>query len=46
MSVITLIPRHPKGEDDHSVDAHAVNSKEARALYKKREAIHPKLAHG
>ncbi len=42
----TLIPRPPKGEDDHSIDARAVNSKTARALYQKREQIYPKLAHG
>jgi cytochrome c oxidase accessory protein FixG len=32
--------------DDLAIDARAVNSKEARALYKKREQIYPKLAHG
>ncbi|MEZ6024037.1 MAG: cytochrome c oxidase accessory protein CcoG [Hyphomonadaceae bacterium] len=32
--------------DEHSIDARAVNSKEARQLYKKREQIYPKLAHG
>ncbi len=42
----TLIPRPPKGEEDHSIDASAVNSKAARELYKKRTQIYPKLAHG
>ncbi len=46
MSNVTLIPRPPKEPSDHRVDAHAVNSKEARALYKKREPIYPKLVHG
>jgi len=42
----TLIP-HPKSESDElTVDARAVNSKTARALYKKREQIYPKLVHG
>ncbi len=31
---------------DLSIDARAVNSREARELYRKREQIHPKLAHG
>jgi len=31
---------------DHAIDARAVNSAQARALYKKREQIYPKLAHG
>ncbi|MBL8538578.1 MAG: cytochrome c oxidase accessory protein CcoG [Hyphomonadaceae bacterium] len=43
MNKVTLIDRR---DDEHGIDAHAVNSKEARALYKKREPIHPKLAHG
>jgi cytochrome c oxidase accessory protein FixG len=43
---VTLLPRERALEDEHGVDAHAVNSKAARALYKKREQIHPKLAHG
>ena len=42
----TLIPRPPKNGDGHDIDARAVNSKTARALYKKREQIYPKLAHG
>jgi hypothetical protein len=46
VSTVTLIPRPPNNGDDHAVDARAVNSKEARALYKKREQIYPKLAHG
>ncbi len=45
MGKITLIDNRV-GVDDHSVDAHAVNSKQARGLYKKREQIYPKLAHG
>lgn len=44
MSKVTLIPRKPEGE--HAIDVRAVNSGEARALYKKREQIYPKLAHG
>lgn len=46
MSKVTLIPRQRAGDDDHNVDVRAVNSKEARQLYKKREPIYPKLAHG
>ena len=42
MGKITLIPR----PGEHTIDARAVNSKTARALYKKREQIYPKLAHG
>jgi cytochrome c oxidase accessory protein FixG len=41
---ITLIDK--RGREDLSIDARAVNSKEARDLYKKREQIYPKLAHG
>lgn len=44
MKKATLIPRPPEGE--HAIDVRAVNSGEARALYKKREQIYPKLAHG
>jgi cytochrome c oxidase accessory protein FixG len=44
MSKTTLIDT--TGRDDLSIDASAVNSKETRALYKKRAQIHPKLAHG
>ena len=33
-------------EGDLAIDARAVNSKQARELYKKREQIYPKLAHG
>ncbi|MGD9981378.1 MAG: cytochrome c oxidase accessory protein CcoG [Hyphomonadaceae bacterium] len=40
----TLIPRRPDPELE--VDARAVNSRATRALYKKREQIYPKLAHG
>jgi cytochrome c oxidase accessory protein FixG len=47
MGATTLIPRPPNGgEDEHQIDARAVNSKLARALYKKREPIYPKLAQG
>ncbi len=46
MGSVTLIPRQPTPSDEHSIDARAVNSKEARALYKKREPIYPKLAQG
>jgi cytochrome c oxidase accessory protein FixG len=42
----TLIPRPASGEDEHAIDARAVNSRDYRALYKKREQIYPKLAHG
>lgn len=42
MSKVTLIDK--RGE--HAIEARAVNSKEYRALYKKREQIYPKLAHG
>lgn len=45
MGNVTLIDKRARDED-HSIDARAVNSKEARALYKKREQIYPKLAHG
>ncbi len=44
MGVTTLIPRRP--DSDLEVDARAVNSRAARALYKKREQIYPKLARG
>lgn len=43
MTLHTLIPRP---DDEHRIDAAAVNSKKARALYKKREQIYPKLVHG
>jgi cytochrome c oxidase accessory protein FixG len=33
-------------ETELDIDARAVNSKQARELYKKREQIYPKLAHG
>jgi cytochrome c oxidase accessory protein FixG len=46
VSSVTLIPRPPKGDEEHSIEARAVNSKAARALYKKREQIYPKLVHG
>ena len=37
---------HPGERTEEFVDARAVNSKEARDLYKKREQIYPKLVHG
>ena len=43
---ITLIDTRPRNGEGLSVDARAVNSKEARQLYKKREQIYPKLVHG
>ena len=43
---VTLIDTSARDEDGLSINARAVNSKEARALYKKREQIYPKLAHG
>lgn len=45
MTKTTLIDKTARA-DDHTIDARAVNSKEARELYKKREQIYPKLAHG
>jgi cytochrome c oxidase accessory protein FixG len=45
MGKITLIDRTARAEA-HDIDARAVNSKEARKLYKKREQIYPKLAQG
>ncbi|MGE0533104.1 MAG: cytochrome c oxidase accessory protein CcoG [Hyphomonadaceae bacterium] len=45
MAKVTLIDGAARAEE-HSIDARAVNSKEARQLYKKRDQIHPKLAHG
>ncbi len=44
MGKVTLIPRPSAAGDD--IEAHAVNSKTARALYSKRQQIYPKLAHG
>jgi cytochrome c oxidase accessory protein FixG len=46
MANVTLIPRPPREQSEHDIDARAVNSKQARALYTKREQIYPKLAHG
>jgi cytochrome c oxidase accessory protein FixG len=46
MTVVTLIPRRAEEEGEHKIDARAVNSKVARALYKKREQIYPKLVQG
>lgn len=45
MASVTIIPR-PEKEADLAIDVRAVNSKAARALYKKREQIYPKLVHG
>ncbi len=44
----TVTPRSTTTRDDDEldIDARAVNSKAARELYKKREQIYPKLAHG
>jgi len=42
---VTLLPRRAP-EGDHAIDVQAVNSAAARALYKKRTPIYPKLAHG
>lgn len=44
MGKVTLIDR--RGDDQHGIDAEAVNSKTARQLYAKRVQIYPKLAHG
>ena len=45
MAKITLIDR--RGSDDqHGIEAEAVNSKAARELYTKRQQMYPKLAHG
>ena len=44
MGTVTLIPK--QSESDLEIDARAVNSRATRALYKKREQIYPKLAHG
>ncbi|PZO53847.1 MAG: cytochrome c oxidase accessory protein CcoG [Alphaproteobacteria bacterium] len=45
MSKVNLIDTTARA-DEHGIDARAVNSKESRALYKKREQIYPKLAQG
>jgi len=45
MSKVTLIDRRAEG-GEHAIDVAAVNSREYRALYRKREQIYPKLAHG
>lgn len=42
----TLLPRANPQDETHAIDAEAVNSAAARALYKKRAPIYPKLAHG
>ena len=46
MGSTTLIPRPSKSDDVEAVDVRAVNSKAARALYRKREQIYPKLVSG
>jgi cytochrome c oxidase accessory protein FixG len=46
MGSVTLFPRPPKPEDVDTIDVRAVNSKAARALYKKRVQIYPKLVAG
>ena len=46
MSKVTLLPRKAAHDSEHTIDVSAVNSREARALYVKREQIYPKLAHG
>jgi len=43
---VTLVDTRSRSGEQLNVDARAVNSKEARRLYKKREQIYPKLAHG
>lgn len=43
---VTLIDTRSRDSEPLSVDVHAVNSRQARQLYKKREQIYPKLAHG
>lgn len=45
MTKTTLIDTRAR-EDEHNIDAQAVNSKAARDLYKKRQQIYPKLVHG
>lgn len=42
----TLIDRRETDPDSISIDAEAVNSKAARALYKKRTPIYPKISGG
>lgn len=46
MTKTTLLPRTAGERDDHAIDAEAVNSAMARALYKKRTPVYPKLAFG
>ncbi len=44
---VQLLPRTRAGPDEpHRIDVEAVNTKEARALYKRRIPIYPKLVHG
>ncbi len=45
MNKVTLINTIDR-DGELAIDARAVNSKQARELYKKREQIYPKLAHG
>jgi cytochrome c oxidase accessory protein FixG len=42
---VTLLPRRAL-DGDHAIEAQAVNSAAARALYTKRTPIYPKLTHG
>lgn len=44
MNKVTLIDK--RASEELEIEARAVNSKEWRALYKRREQIYPKLAHG
>ncbi|MBI1250125.1 MAG: cytochrome c oxidase accessory protein CcoG [Alphaproteobacteria bacterium] len=46
MDPSALAPAPDNAEDAHAIDAEAVNAKARRQLYAKRQAIHPKLAHG
>jgi cytochrome c oxidase accessory protein FixG len=45
MTKTTLIDKRVR-DDEHEIDAQAVNSAAARDLYKKRQQIYPKLVHG
>ncbi|MGE0044649.1 MAG: cytochrome c oxidase accessory protein CcoG [Hyphomonadaceae bacterium] len=44
---VQLLPRRKASQDEpHRIDVEAVNAKGARALYKKRQQIYPKLVQG
>jgi cytochrome c oxidase accessory protein FixG len=43
---VTLIDTRNRDDNEHTIEARAVNSKDARTLYRKREQIYPKLAVG